>query len=52
MGFNLGEIRAAFEVGSNTSLSALRKMFMKKIQLLQDEEKNPASSPYLGARLS
>ena len=39
MGFNLGEIRAAFEVGSNTSLSALRKMFMKKIQLLQDEEK-------------
>lgn len=39
MGFNLGEIRAAFEVGSNTSLSALRKMFMEKIQLLQDEEK-------------
>ena len=39
MGFNLGEIRATFEVGSNTSLSALRKMFMEKIQLLQDEEK-------------
>ena len=38
MGFNLSEIRAAFEVGSNTSLSALRKIFMKKIQMLQHEE--------------
>lgn len=39
MGFNLGEIRAAFEVGSNTSLSALRKIFMEKIETLQHEEK-------------
>lgn len=39
MGFNLGEIRAAFEVGSNTSLTALRKMFMEKIEHLQLEEK-------------
>lgn len=39
MGFNLSEIRAAFEVGSNTSLSALRKMFMNKIELLQQDEK-------------
>ena len=39
MGFNLSEIRAAFEVGSNTSLSALRKIFMSKIELLQQDEK-------------
>lgn len=39
MGFNLSEIRAAFEVGSNTSLSPLRKMFMEKIEHLQLEEK-------------
>lgn len=39
IGFNLGEIRAAFEVGSNTSLTALRKMFMEKIEHLQEEEK-------------
>lgn len=39
MGFNLSEIRAAFDVGSNTTLSALRKMFMEKIDTLQLEEK-------------
>lgn len=38
MGFNLGEIRSAFEVGGNTSLSALRKIFIKKIKMLQHEE--------------
>lgn len=39
MGFHLGEIRAAFEVGSNTSLTALREMFMEKIGALREEEK-------------
>ncbi|MGE4311542.1 MerR family transcriptional regulator [Desulfovibrio sp.] len=39
MGFHLGEIRAAFEVGSNTSLTALREMFMDKIGALHEEEK-------------
>lgn len=39
MGFNLSEIRGAFEVGSNTTLSALRKIFMNKITLLQQDEK-------------
>ena len=39
MGFNLSEIRGAFEVGSNTTLSALRKIFMNKIAMLQEDEK-------------
>ncbi|MDY0202808.1 MAG: MerR family transcriptional regulator [Desulfovibrio desulfuricans] len=39
MGFHLGEIREAFELGSNTSLTALRKIFMKKIEGLQEEER-------------
>lgn len=39
MGFHLAEIRAAFEVGGNTSLSALRKLFLKKVQALHQEER-------------
>lgn len=39
MGFNLSEIRAAFEVGGNTTLAALRKMFIEKIGTLRHEEK-------------
>ena len=39
MGFHLAEIRTAFEVGGNTSLSALRKLFLKKIQALHHEER-------------